>query len=109
MNRAEYTAYEKSVADFFEREGINCLSQQPINPDKGPDEDWEYDPDLHFSWSPCHCCGSQLGGDRQTMCGYNPTTKEIQSDYSVCVDCVYYVEYGRLYDTTMLEIEVSTK
>ena len=105
MTKEEYAEYELAVADFFEREGINCLSSQPTNPDKRDDEEWEYNPDPYFSWQPCDCCGRPLGGNREDMCGYNPTTKEVQRDYSICVDCVYYVEYGCLDDTTMDEID----
>lgn len=98
MNKQEYKEYQEAVAEFFEREGINCLS---YDTDEYPDGCVE----PHFSWSACDCCGSILGGDREICSGYNPTTGEIQKGYSVCSDCVYYVEYGRLDDMTMLEIE----
>lgn len=101
MDKQEYAEYEQAVKDFFEREGINCLSQQPIDPDA---EEFEYNPDSYFSNSSCDCCGG-LPGDRRDCSGYNPTTKEVQSDYSICPDCEYYAEYGCLDDTTMLDIE----
>lgn len=107
MNAKEYADYEKAVADFMEREGLNCLSSQPTNPDKADNEEWQYDTDPYFSWRSCDCCGSPLGGNREDMCGYNPTTKEVQRDYSCCVDCVYYAAYGRLDDRTMMEVEAS--
>lgn len=38
-----------------------------------------------FSWQPCDCCSSKLGGDRT------------HSNYGeVCDDCVYFNEYGDL-------------
>lgn len=93
-NHADYTEYEANVGAFFDREGIDNLS-----PDTEQDDDAFNEP--YFSWRPCDCCGCSLGGDRHDCSGYNPTTKEVQSGYSVCVDCVYYCEYGRLDDVTM--------
>lgn len=29
----------------------------------------------------------------------------IRDEYSICIDCEYYVTYGRLDDMTMMEIE----
>ncbi len=101
MNKQEYAEYENSVKCFVEREGINCLSQQPIDPDA---DEYEYETDSYFSWRPCDCCGG-LAGDRSDCSGYNPTTKEVQSDYSICPDCEYYAEHGRLDDMQMDEIE----
>ena len=58
----------------------------------------------HFSWRRCDCCNRPLGGDREFATGYNPTTGQIQ-EYSICTDCVYYAEYHRLDDLTMMEVE----
>lgn len=55
---------------------------------------------LFFSWSSCDCCHTPLGGDRVHATGYNPTTEEIM-EFSVCIDCIYYSEYGCLDDMTM--------
>jgi len=92
MTREEYTSYEKRVAAFFEREGITNLST-----------DYEKNGEAYFSWRPCDCCGTPLGGNRKHATGYNPTTKEIY-EYEVCQDCIYYAEYGQLDDMTMLGI-----
>lgn len=100
MNKQEYQEYEQSVADFFEREGLSNLSA-----DSNVYEEGCIEP--HFSWSRCDCCNRPLGGDRTDCNGYNPTTKEVQDGYSICCDCYYYAEYGRLDDMTMLEIEDS--
>ena len=94
----DYAQYQADVAEFFKREGLANLA---YDADKYPEGCVE----PHFSWSPCDCCGRQLGGDRVDCSGYNPTTNEVQDDYQVCPDCIYYVEYGRLDDTTMLRIE----
>jgi len=98
MTKQEYAEYEQDVSDFFKREGITNLSgTYDEETGEGYMEPW-------FSWSPCDCCGSTLGGDREECAGWNPTTKEVQK-YTVCMDCVYYVEYGVLDDMTMLEME----
>jgi len=116
MNKAEYADYLAAVKEFMEREGITNLSSGHITcpdcivefddsgkcPKCGADREVCNEP--FFSWQPCECCGSSLGGNREHATGYNPTTKEIQA-YTVCEDCVYYAEYGRLDDTTMAEIE----
>ena|SRR6185503_13253987 len=101
MTQQEYKEYEQAVAEFFKREGLNCLTDTPPN---GQDNPNEYCNEPYFSWQPCDVCGSTLGGDRVDMSGYNPTTNEIQEGYSVCVDCQYYVEYGQLDDMTMLDM-----
>jgi len=90
---AHYAEYERRFAAFMQSEGINNLSTQ------------EDQPEPFFSWSPCDCCHRPLGGDRYTCSGYNPTTKEVQSDYAICVDCYYYAEYGQLDDQTMLDLK----
>ncbi len=95
MTRKEYAEYERSVAKFFENEGIDNLTT--ISDESGNTEPY-------FSWSSCECCGSHLGGDRYDCNGYNPKTGEIY-EYSVCVDCMYYAEYGKLDDLTMMELE----
>lgn len=97
MNNQEYKEYEANVADFFKREGITNLSTVY-------DEETGENDEPSFSWGPCQCCGSTLGGDRYKCNGYNPTTKEVQN-YTVCTDCVYYAEYGQLDDMTMMDME----
>ena len=94
-NKQDYMEYQKAVNDFFKREGIMNLS--PVC-----NEDETNEP--FFSWTPCECCGRPLGGDRETCSGYNPKTKEVY-EYDVCLDCVYYAEYGELDDMTMMSIE----
>jgi len=110
VNKKEYSEYEESVKNFFEREGITNLSR--ITPEEDT-ENGDYsvcphcgagiDYDDHFSWSPCECCGSTLGGNRVHCAGYHPENRQIVC-YDVCVDCEYYAEYGQLDDMTMLEI-----
>ena len=52
----------------------------------------------------CDGCGRTLGGTEYAAHGWNPDNKQIYH-FSVCVDCYYYFEYGRLDDMTMSEIE----
>jgi hypothetical protein len=120
VNKAEYAEYEAAVAAFFEREGISNLTGGHITcpdcniefddagicPECGADREIVNEP--FFSWRPCDCCGRPLGGDREHATGWNATTEEIQ-EYTVCTDCIYYAEYGRLDDTTMMEVEKSTE
>jgi len=91
MTKEEYAAYEQRVRNFFEREGINSLTQADLEREG------------YFSWRKCECCGG-LAGDRWECNGYNPTSKEVQDGYEICTDCLYYVEYGELDDLTMLEM-----
>ena len=93
-SQKEYNEYKKRFAHFMKIEGLNNLSQQ--------DPESEY----YFSHWPCDCCSRPLGGDRMECNGWNPTTKQVQSDYSICTDCYYYAEYGILDDMTMMKIEV---
>lgn len=116
MTKQEYADYEAAVAEFFAREGIANLSTGHYQcpdckvdfddggncPQCGADQECVNEP--YFSWRCCDCCGSSLGGNREFATGFNPTTREVQ-EYSICEDCAYYAEYGRLDDTTMLEVE----
>lgn len=102
MNASEYQDYQARVAQFFEREGVhNHLS--PISDENG---NWNE----YFSWRPCEVCSSPLGGNRIDANTYvvkaNGKPGKVV-EFSVCVDCLYYVEYGRLDDMTMMEIRKS--
>lgn len=116
MTKKEYAEYEQRFREFMEGEGIQNLSTGHItcpscdvewdDNDKCPEcnSDRETCNEPFFSWSPCDCCQSPLGGNREHATGYNPTTKEIQ-EYTICEDCAYYAEYGRLDDRTMDEMD----
>lgn len=93
MTLQEYKEYQKDVENFFKKEGINNLS-----PDSGDDnEPW-------FSWRHCDCCGTHSGGDRMGATGWNPAAREVQEYEAVCMDCIYYAEYGQLDDMTMSDM-----
>jgi len=93
MNREQYEQYEKDVAAFMEKEGINCLTVK------------QSESESYFSHRSCDCCESGLGGEREDCCGFNPETKEIQDGYSVCFDCIYYAVYGELGDDIMMGLD----
>ena len=90
MTAQEYKEYKLRVASFLEREEIEIISQ--CGDDYGNSEPF-------FSWRPCECCGLHKGGDRYDMIATNGF------HYEVCVDCLYYLTYGRLDDQTMMDIE----
>jgi len=96
-NSKWYAEYERRVADFFEKEGLRNLGAQD-------DPDSIYG-EPYFSSAGCSCCGSYLGGNRTLCAGWNEAEKQAQDGYEVCDDCVYYAEYGRLDDMTMLDMD----
>ena len=106
MNKEEYDLYRTDVETFFRTQGINCLSlssEEDIdNCECSHCEEGVYI-DPFFSWIPCECCMRRLGGDRYHVSGFNPTDNEVYC-YSVCIDCLYFAEYGQLDDTTMMEV-----
>ena len=93
MNTQEYFEYVKKVKEFFEYEGINCLTV---------DEDCE-EPSFRSSY--CDVC-SGLAGDKYDCSGYHPETKEVLTGYEVCPDCMYYINHGQLDDMTMMDVDL---
>jgi hypothetical protein len=93
QTKADYEQYKADVAAFPKREEIDDFSC---------DQDCE----PHFSWRPCDCCGRHLGGNRHHVTAWHAPTKAIL-EYEVCDDCVYFVAYARLDDTSMLDIDRS--
>jgi hypothetical protein len=73
-------AYKVKVADFLKREGIYFLSSFPGDPG--------------FSWTPCECCGSKLGGERWEMEGVKASGESNGFTYDVCADCLSFMEFG---------------
>ena len=93
MTKLEYADYQARVARFFGETGCSNLSCAATG-----------DCEPYFSWRPCDCCRRPLGGDRHDANGYVPASHDIWEG-SVCVDCIYYAEYGQLDDMTMIEID----
>lgn len=126
MTTSEYFQYQLAVAQFFEREGIENLSSHrytceschhKLNFD-GPlpacgTEDCKafgepiYDQPF-FGSAQCDCCKTGLAGDRLDASGYNRAAQKVY-EYTVCFDCIYFCEYGKLDDTTMLDMEDDTR
>lgn len=95
MTKQEYENYVQSVNQFFETEGVNCLS---------PVCDYDTPVESYFSHRDCECCKRSLAGDRYDCDAFRPETNEI-IQFSVCPDCVYFAEYGQLDDMTMMDIQ----
>jgi hypothetical protein len=100
MSKQDYADYEAAVAAFIAREGLSFLSTTTEGVNDAGQSDGNQDP--WFSWHPCECCGSHLGGDREYLYARNASGKVVR--FTICTDCVYYIEYGRLDDTTMARV-----
>lgn len=90
MNKAEYADYERrmTAADAW------LLRFDP----KDPDEEG------YFSHFPCGVCDRPTAGHR-TECTWVNTNGRHGEPLNVCDDCIYYQEYGRLDDQTMMDME----
>ena len=73
--------YKNNIKTFIEKEGLGNLSPLP-------------DTEEYFSWNGCECCKNPLGNSFMDCNGYNFKLKQIQGPYRVCLDCVFYLEYG---------------
>ncbi len=107
MTKAEYQRYQEAVEHNLS--GIEhvstgaCPGCAECDLDRDCSEhDRELAEEPHFSWQPCECCGSNLGGERHPAHGLIDG-KLVH--LSVCTDCLYYLNYGQLDDLTMLEME----
>ncbi len=94
--------YELYIRDFKKgTKGLEALSsgQCPGCEECGDDEEVE----PYFSGLPCNICNRLLGGNRYPA-HYVDKDNEL-CHISICADCVYYLEYGQLDDTTMMDME----
>lgn len=94
MNRSEYNLFQERFSEFCENNGNRSGFSLAI------------DSDPHFSWKPCECCGSSLGGNRYDVDYFSELTDSVESA-TICGNCLYYSCYGRLDDMTMQEIDNS--
>ena len=107
MNKEEYKAYQDRVTENINR--MDMPYTMCISPGACPGcedcTDIQYDiaSEPYFSWLPCDICYRPLGGDRYPA-HYIDNENEIVH-LNICSDCYYYIEYGRLDDLTMMEIE----
>lgn len=103
QNKKQYAEYVRTVSQFIERERIHFLHSSPAQLPRS-DQDTEDTSEPWYSGTPCECCQCKLGGMREYLYArYIPDNSLVQ--YTICTDCVYYIEYGRLDDTTMLRVE----
>ncbi len=91
MTSNEYKAYQAAVAAFMEREKLENLTSTAIG-------------EPFCSSRACDCCGDHFQGNRENANGYSRIDDEVK-EYEICENCVYYAEYGRLDDMTMMEVE----
>ena len=97
MNKTEYKEYEESFNTFFDK--TTLLNLTPISdPETG-----DYEP--FFSNHPCDCCGV-IAGDRVEANGVTSDTREVL-EFTVCIACIYYAEYGHLSDSIMNNEEIN--
>jgi hypothetical protein len=96
----QYAAYQRTVASFIKREEISFLYTgcTPYGEPERQQED-NQDGEPWFSWRPCEMCGCTLGGNREYLFARDVNREICQ--FTICEDCVYYVNYGRLDDATM--------
>ena len=99
-NQSEYALYQQTVAQFITDEGLSFLSTG-CSPDLSSDE-YERDYEPWFSWQPCEMCQCSLGGNREYLFARDTNNDIVR--FTICEDCVYYVEYGRLDDQTMTRV-----
>jgi hypothetical protein len=112
MTKQEYADYEKRVTFYLN--GLEFISTGPCPGCEkcGIPEDAEnYEEEPWFSKNPCEICSRLQGGMREswhavltgeTLNGVPQSDRILHGD--CCTDCVYYLNYGRLDDTTMDEI-----
>jgi hypothetical protein len=89
-------------SDCLEVPDCECCGA-PFDVDRGndPPEGW-YDSanEPHISSNACDGCGCGLQGDRFPAHGRS-TNDDAIVHLDICGDCIYYLEYARLDDTTM--------
>lgn len=100
MNAIQYSNYQANVNRFLTSNNVKPGCQGP----KYEEPDPRFEP--FFSSRPCDCCGSHLGGDRETYQFATRAGKLFEAD--ICTDCVYFLAYGQLDDATMMEIAAQT-
>ena len=82
----DYEEYQEVVTNFYK-------SLEPEESLVASNEE------LGFSHRACECCKRPLGGDRWRVYAIKPERVSDENiAYSVCVDCLLYLEYGYLND-----------
>lgn len=113
-NKEYYVNHVNGFNEFFEREGVEHMSSAvPVcgkcnvkAPGECPECGESVCVEPYFSWQRCGCCGDSHGGNREDYVAYNfGDSDDKMVEVSICEDCVYWNEYGRLPDMDMLEID----
>jgi hypothetical protein len=106
---SDYREYCESVAHYMK--GLtpsgsgpaSCCTDCQDQYDLSESDNWdEVIDEGGFSSASCDCCGRSLGGDRYILHAFDSDDNLYHLE--ACVDCVYFLEYGRLDDMTMLDI-----
>src|SRR5215471_1918572 len=87
MNTKRYAA---AVRAFLETNRVKACCHSPA------------DAEAFFSWSACECCGSGLGGSRETYrfaCEPQGAAEPQTFETDICADCVEFLAYGSLGET----------
>lgn len=110
MTTSDYTKFQASIERNLA--GLSFISTgacpgcEECGLGESPsDHDLDLASEAGFSWHACEACGSKLGGDRHPAHGKDSNGKLIH--LSVCTDCLYFLNYGQLDDSTMLEMETA--
>jgi hypothetical protein len=99
----QYAEYQQTIKEFIAGNELSFLSTGTWDYEHDGDtrpENWSDEP--WFSWRVCECCQSHLGGNREYLYARDAHGDCVQ--FTICEDCVYYVNYGRLDDMTMQRI-----
>jgi len=113
MNREQYQQYQADFTHYTD--GLEFVSTGPCpgcnncfhwaeNKNDPTNDEYDMASEGHFSWAQCDFCGSTLGGTREPA---HARIDDVIHHFDICCDCVYYVNYGRLDDLTMLEIDAA--
>lgn len=96
MTTTQYIAYQAAVQSFLTRNRVLPGCHGPVNSDFEP----------FFSWRPCECCGSRLGGNREEWQFAHGDNFASSSNFEaeICTDCIHYLSSGQLDDMTMMEM-----
>ena len=91
-----YESYKAEFAAFMANEGLSNLTSDSDNADE-------------FSTYPCDVCGERRGGQRCQATGYAPGPDHrlpVVNEYTVCVDCMLFAEYGKIDDMSMMDLDL---
>jgi len=110
MTTSDYTKFKASIErnlaglSFLSTGACKCCAECGLG-ESPSDHAIELADEPSFSWHACDACGSTLGGDRHPAHGRTDGGKLLH--LSVCSDCLYFLNYGKLDDKTMMEMETA--